>query len=552
MSELLGTGRDFEADLQREVERVLADPAFQRSPVQTRLLTYLCEQTISHNRNISQIAVAVDGLGRPENADVLTESYPRVQISRLRRNLSLYYSRCAPGEGLAIYIRHGDYHLRLAPPESAYGELRRRGTMAAPANDTAPEPLAPSARAPREAASEPWRPAPLAAAAVFGAVAVGSLWLAFSAHPGRATGAPALEVQIDEPTASARDPLLMLAAQQAEDIASNSYVVRRHRPEDRSGAPGYTVRLERSQSLGARPVLEVSLIDPANQRLFHDSIPLGEDRAAVLSRLNGALIQMVSPAGTIARRELVSVGDEPRDDYQCVLRTEANRLQGGLSTDLVERCLERFPSSRYRAYWYSRLAYIGYREQVLAGGTVAATGEPWQNLQKALAADPANPFANYIAAKVYLARGDCEGARPFIQRTLANGNFYATLVSASVAEASLCTGDLKDNLEGEALIASLVNSIAEPNALLQVSLIFASAAVDRPDLARRVLASPAPADRDRSTSAISGALADSLASPAAFELHRDRLKRVVDSFYWGADARSKLMDKLETVAAYRA
>jgi hypothetical protein len=552
MSDHLGTGRDFEGDLQREVDRVLADPAFQRSPVQTRLLTYLCEQTISHNRNISQIAVAVDGLGRPENADVLTESYPRVQISRLRRNLSLYYSRCAPGDGLAVYIRHGDYHLRLAPPESAYGELRRRGAMAAPANDTAPAPPAPSAGAAPGAASESWKPAPLAAAAVFGAVAVGSLWLAFSSHPGSPTGAPALDVQIDEPAASAPDPLLTLAAQQAEDIASNSYVVRRHRPEDRGAAPGYTVRLERSQSLGAHPVLEVSLIDPANQRLFHDSIPLDEDRAAVLSRLNGALVQMVSPAGAIARRELASFGGEPRNDYQCVLRTEAGRLQGGLSADLVERCLERFPTSPYRAYWYSRLAYTGYRNQVLAGGTVEAAGVPWQNLRKALAADAANPFANYIAGKVYLARGDCEGARPFIQRALENGNFYATLISASVGEASLCTGDLKDDLEGEALIASLVDSIAEPNALLQVSLIFASAAVDRPDLARRVLASPAAADSDDSTAAISGALADGLASPAAFELHRDRLQRVVDGFYWGAEARSKLMDKLKIVAAFRA
>ena len=128
MPGLTEAGNDFEGALRREVDRVLADPAFERSPVQSRLLGYLCEQTIARNRNISQIAVAVDGLGRPETIDQLTESYPRVQISRLRRNLSLYYARCAPGEGMAVYIRHGEYQLRLAPPDSAYGEQRPRMT----------------------------------------------------------------------------------------------------------------------------------------------------------------------------------------------------------------------------------------------------------------------------------------------------------------------------------------------------------------------------------------------------------------------------------------
>ena len=163
MSEPSNPAPDFETRLQREVDRVLMDPSFQRSPIQSRLLGYLCEQTIGHNRNISQIAVAVDGLGRPETADQLTESYPRVQISRLRRNLALYYARCAPGEGLAVYIRHGDYQLRLAPPDSAYGENRRRAAPQPPANDaagpddtTGREPPAPPPHAGGRFRSRPW------------------------------------------------------------------------------------------------------------------------------------------------------------------------------------------------------------------------------------------------------------------------------------------------------------------------------------------------------------------------------------------------------------
>ena len=147
MSEPLFRDSSFEARLRREVDRVLADPAFQRSPVQARLLEYLCEQTIARNRRISQIAVAVDGLGRPETADQLTESYPRVQISRLRRNLSLYYARCAPGEGLALYIGHGDYQLRMAPPDSAYSAERQGRRYPPPANDPVPAAAMPAAPA---------------------------------------------------------------------------------------------------------------------------------------------------------------------------------------------------------------------------------------------------------------------------------------------------------------------------------------------------------------------------------------------------------------------
>ena len=557
MSERVVSGPDFETRLQREVERILADPAFQRSPVQSRLLAYLCEQTIARNRSISQIAVAVDGLGRPETADALTESYPRVQISRLRRNLALYYARCQPGEGLAAYIRHGDYQLRLAPPESAYGEQRARGAPAAPANDApAPTPAAPIAAVPpaQPARTIPrrWSRPALAAAALFGVVAMASGWLAWQTYRGT-KGAPPLEVRIEQPgSGSPRDPMLVLAAQHADNIANNSYVVRNLRPRERNGQPGYIVRLQRSESLAAQPVLEVSLYDPANQRLFHDSIPVGIDRSALLSRLNGALLHVVGPTGLIARRELAKIGERPRSDYECVIRTEAIRLQGSLSTELVESCLERFPDSQYSAYWLTRLAFNAYRNEALAGGTVAPSGEPWQDLQRAFAADPANPFANYVAAKVNFARGDCVGARPFIERTLTNANFHGTLTAATLSDASLCAGSTAEGEDAETRVEALVAGVPEPNPLLHVYLVFAAAAVDRPDLARRVLLSPTSEDPEGALADISDALGDGLASPAAFEANRERLERVVQGFYWGDASRRALMDKLAAVAAYRA
>jgi hypothetical protein len=542
-------GADFESRLQREVERVLADPAFERSPVQSRLLAYLCEQTIARNRNISQIAIAVDGLGRPETIDQLTESYPRVQISRLRRNLSLYYARCAPGEGLAVYIRHGDYQLRLAAPENAYGEQRQRGPRPAPANDSAPpEPTVAAAPVPRR--RRVWRRGYLVAALIGGlALATASLWLSNRLSRGTAATAPAFEVWVESAgTGAPPDPLLALAAQHADDIASNSYVVRNLRETD--DRPGYTVRLQRSQSLDDRPLLEVSLFDRDNQRLFHDSIPIGANRASVLTRLNGALLQIVKPAGVIAKHELADVGDVPRSDYECVLKTESDRLEGGLRTALVESCLDRFPQSPYRAYWVGRMAFLGYREQILSGGVVATRGAAWQNLQQALAADATNPFANYMAGKVSTSVGECTAARPYFERTLNNGNYSGVLTAAAASEEALCTAGPGRDEELGARVESLADAIPDPNPLLYLYLVFATAAVDRPDLAHRVLTTPISEEPNGSMADIHAALKDALASPAAFADNRDRLQRVVDGFYWEPRQREAMMDKLAAVAAY--
>ena len=119
--------------LETEVERVLADPHFQRSPVLSRLLRYLCIQTVlPKNAPITQFSIAVEGLGRRDDYDQDAESYVRVQISRLRKSLAEYYSRNQPGNGLCAFLRHGDYTLRLAPIERAYPE--QRGAIAGLSN----------------------------------------------------------------------------------------------------------------------------------------------------------------------------------------------------------------------------------------------------------------------------------------------------------------------------------------------------------------------------------------------------------------------------------
>lgn len=96
---------------------MLADPLFVRAPIQSRLLRYLVRRELDGQRPPSQFEIAVDCLGKNENYALEDECYPRVQMSRLRRSLELYYARNLPGNGLQISLPLGSYRLMLVRAE---------------------------------------------------------------------------------------------------------------------------------------------------------------------------------------------------------------------------------------------------------------------------------------------------------------------------------------------------------------------------------------------------------------------------------------------------
>lgn len=109
----------FEPQLRLEVDRLLGDVVFRRAPIQSRLLHYLMERTISDPSPPTQFEIAVDGLGKTTEYDIENDSYPRVQVSRLKRNLQNYYARNKPGNGLKVELFDGSYRLRLVPDDTA-------------------------------------------------------------------------------------------------------------------------------------------------------------------------------------------------------------------------------------------------------------------------------------------------------------------------------------------------------------------------------------------------------------------------------------------------
>lgn len=100
-----------------ERDRLLCSSEFARSPTMSKLLRYLVDHKLQkENIPLTAYSVAVDALGRDDSFDTQIDSYPRVQIGRLRRMLDHFYLREKSESRLFIPYHH--YEIILGPNES--------------------------------------------------------------------------------------------------------------------------------------------------------------------------------------------------------------------------------------------------------------------------------------------------------------------------------------------------------------------------------------------------------------------------------------------------
>jgi hypothetical protein len=93
-----------------ELDAIESDPTFQRSPVMRRLLRFLVTETLAgRGDKLKSYAIAVEALGRESSFDPQTDSYPRVQVARLRKLLDAYYAHAAPVGDVQIHVPSGGY-----------------------------------------------------------------------------------------------------------------------------------------------------------------------------------------------------------------------------------------------------------------------------------------------------------------------------------------------------------------------------------------------------------------------------------------------------------
>lgn len=101
----------YEYHLHQEADRVLQHNIFRRSPKQRKLLRFLVDSS-AVGVSPTQYDIATVGLGKDESFDPSLDPYCRVSISRLRRNLDLYYATNQPGEA-RLALEQGSYSIQL-------------------------------------------------------------------------------------------------------------------------------------------------------------------------------------------------------------------------------------------------------------------------------------------------------------------------------------------------------------------------------------------------------------------------------------------------------
>jgi len=555
----------FGDHLRREASFVLEDAIFQRSPTQAKLLRYLVKRALAGGPAPSQHEIAVDGLDRPENFDLANDSYPRVQVSRLRTNLDNYYARTQPHDGYRLKIEQGQYEIALVPyqppsapvptPADAHpatsGENRVGESSAEPFDMTGALPASadgdgstdgtdgPAAKAERKRGRG--RAFIIAPIALIGLVIAGLLaWRT----PGPGENLPPQD--LEKPSIVLRTDLTgldgngdadrdaaELAVRLAEILLTYS-LVSNIQPESGNEAADYILNISFVQEPGKALQTFVRSSDANGETVFNEIIehaPARPERFA--EEIRSALTYITSPTGKIAKDRRDAFGNSLASGFACFITIENRRAEGGEVADMVEECIERHPQGEYAPFFRARRAFAAFDTARREGKAIRASGPAWRDLQLALKADPFNPFAQFVASRVLLAQGNCQAAQSSMRIASQHLSTYPRLRAAIDAESAGCPGwDEEIGLSDEELQAMVATSPA-PEPLHHFYMLVAAIASDDLDSARLLMARPQqPASPEGEMKTIA-MLHRALDDPAYAQRNAERLHAAIALKIWG-------------------
>jgi hypothetical protein len=92
------------------VERIIASPAFVKSPRLRSILLFICDLSLNgRNEEINELNIGAAVFGRAHNYDRSVDGIVRSHVSRLRHRLEQYFSEEGTGEPIRLSIPKGGY-----------------------------------------------------------------------------------------------------------------------------------------------------------------------------------------------------------------------------------------------------------------------------------------------------------------------------------------------------------------------------------------------------------------------------------------------------------
>lgn len=415
----------FAIAMRDELASVVATASFQRSPLLTKLLRYLVDQTSrGAGDNLKSYVVAVEGLGRSPDFDAKSDSYPRVQMVRLRKALTTHYSTTGPANELCLYFRPGSYRARLASLAVAYPDLYRPLTARQdrePANDArdAAQPLLSIASAPGVAPERKWFGLGLLAACVL--AMIGAAWQFAGGSEGPDRDRATIESPLVALAVSAGDPrdaqLARTISAKLADGLRRSWTTRVTLDADPQAAtdapPSYRIEMQIDRDGSAKPMVFGRLIEvetgtvvssaafssQAIERRFDD----------IIDRI---LVHVASPSGVIAARETRKLAADPGGGYPCILKYFAflKARDPVLKADVATCLAMPAGEPRLQATVLALHSFFVFESQSPQADRAKTLQTAIGYANQAADVDINNPYAQLALARIGYIAEDCQSA----------------------------------------------------------------------------------------------------------------------------------------------
>lgn len=437
-----GVGRPaFESCMRTEQDRILQGSQFHSSPTLVRLLKWLVAETLAGRGDlIKSYTIAVEGLGRPEEFDSQADSYPRVQIVRLRKALQIHYAQQAPAQELCLYLQPGSYRIRLGRLENAYPQLyrplaREMRPVHAPEEAVVSNPPRASEGSSRLFSLQPARRQALWAAGALAGVLLITMSLGNFARfsPEQKTG-----------VRRNHSPVVVLAAveggntPQSEAIADDAYAVLadglsrswvariRLGPSGDSSSSGaspanYRLETQISESAEGDQLLFARLNDASSSTIVWSTTQPMDSSKSMMDNIGPVIAQLTGPYGAIARNEAKLIKGNYAPGYPCLLHY-LSFLQSRDPTlgSKVSRCLqEPSPETRLESVRLAFRAFYLMDSYKAAPNRATSLERALKISRQAAELDPKEAYAQFSVSRTYFIKNDCGSGRRYSQLAVA-------------------------------------------------------------------------------------------------------------------------------------
>ncbi|WP_373491712.1 hypothetical protein [Parasphingorhabdus sp.] len=461
--------------LRAETHVLLRSPDFIRSPVMSKLLNYLVEEAISNpGRPPKAYQVAVDGLGRTEDFDVQADSYPRVQVGRLRKMLAAHYA--ARDSASRLHIPIGHYAVEIEVDEDALAD----GQNVAGPNDGELDPPS-TARTERRR----WfnnRQTTLGLAAFLLIIAISLVWMLNEPGPDTSDIAAPSE-QFSLP------PKIYIAVGQQENSSANSGTATeiRHFFEDafaRSAqvrlavANGTDVAIEKGENAylfnsilvtgPTGPAINFSLTSvKENETIWSTSIAMPDSAADYSEKLGPIAGRISGIYGVIATDQRKHLPDDAMIGYACLLRFESYRANRDPDLlPVVESCIEKsLAIDPLDSPILAAASFFSFLREEAAG----RKPDPEAGLEyarRAMVRGREDASANFALARASFFNGNCSRGKEFAEKAAELDPYEANIQAQTGAFLYACADPDANRYLRRALVLDPRGSILAETALV--------------------------------------------------------------------------------------